>query len=474
MIRFKSSIINVQTLQFTHPPGEAWFCQLNLFRLCNYRMRGTMKKVVRQLCIILGAVLFIGFSIRAVLGLTWMVSHFREVQEFAPVSSGIYPLLMQVAGSLSQVLYVLQLGAAFGAGWQLLKVLGVSHRLWRTWGALVLLSLPMAIQCHMALLPYSFVSSLVLLELSFCIQNLAEDSFPSYTKLVQAGCCMLGLTLLLPEYGWLGAIPMVLTMLFQLRIIWKQVKRLLYSCLLVAVFCGMAGGIISLVSKEEDSSRSFWLSMASRTAWPTIWIDSQSWSQELHDLVGDAACWEIAIRPGDMEGILQPLLENKVGAAQAEMYYREMVAVSWERHSGQILKQMIWDVLIYGVPEAVLQLQFQGRSYDSASGRNYEIMMMRHPILTKFYVSYSCWWFWVSLGLAALLLIARFADGDKARSRKYLAVGIMAMLWMAAIVFYYVMQGAGIADYKYTLAVSQLWCVLAVVICYGGLRSEKE
>lgn len=433
-----------------------------------------MKKAARQLCIILGAVLFIGFSIRIVLGLAWMVSHFMEVQEFAPVSSGLYLLLMQAVGSLPQVLYVLQLGTAFGAGWQLLKGLGVSRRLWRTWGALALLTFPMAMQCHMALLPYSFVSSLVLLELSFCTQNLAENPLPSFSKLSQAGCCMLGLAFLLPEYGWLGAIPLVLTVLFKLRIMWKQARRLLYSCLLVAVFCGMVGGIGSLISKEDDSSRSFWLSMASRTAWPTIWNDSHCWSQELHDLVGDAACWEIAIRARDMEGILQPLLESKVGAAQAEKYYREMIAVSWEQHSGQILKQMIWDVLIYGAPEAVLQLQLEGRGYDSASGKNYEIMMMRHPVLTKYYVSYSCWWFWVSLGIAALLLIAHFVAGDKARPRGYLAVATMVMLWMAAILFYYVIQGAGIADYKCTLAVSQLWCVFAVVICYGGLRGDEE
>lgn len=285
---------------------------------------------------------------------------------------------------------------------------------------------------------------------------------------------MLGLAFLLPEYGWLGAIPLVLTVLLKLGILWKQVRRLLYSCLLVAVFCGMAGGIGSLVSKEDDSSRSFWLSMASRTAWPTLWNDSHNWSQELHDLVGNAACWEMSIRPGDMKGILQPLLESKVGAGQAEKYYREMAAVSWERHSGQILKQMTWDVLIYGAPEAVLQLQLEGRSYDSASGRNYEIMMMRRPVLTKFYVSYSCWWFCVSLGIAVLLLIIRFATGDKTCPREYLSVGIMAMLWMTAIMLYYIMQGAGIADYKDTLAISQLWCILAVMTCHGGLRSEKE
>lgn len=433
-----------------------------------------MKKAAGQLCIILGAVLFIGFSIRIVLGLTWMVSHFMEVQEFAQVSSGLYPLLMQTAGSLPQVLYILQLGAAFGVGWQFLKGLGVSHRLWRTWGALALLTFPMAMQCHMALLPYSFVGSLVLLELSFCIRNMTEKPFPALTTLVKAGCCMLGLAFLLPEYGWLGAIPLVLTVLFKLRVMWKQVWRLLYSCLLVAVFCGMAGGIGGLVSKEDDTSRSFWLSMASRTAWPTLLNDSPNWSQELHDLVGDAACWEITVRPGDMEGILQPLLESKVGAEQADMYYQEMAAVSWERHSGQILKQMVWDALIYGAPEAVLQLQFQGRSYDSASGRNYEIMMMRRPALTKFYVSYSCWWFWVSLGIAVLLLIARLAAGDKINLREYLVVGTMAALWMVAILSYYILRGAGIADYKYTLAVSQLWCVLAVVICHGGLRSEEE
>lgn len=427
-----------------------------------------MKKAARQLCITLGAILFIGFSIRIILGLAWMVSHFMEVQEFAPVNSGLYPMLMRVAGFFPQILYVLQLGAAFGAGWQILKVLGISHRLWRMWGALALLAFPMAMQCHMALLPYSFVSSLALLELSFCIRNLAENPFPSFTKLVQAGCCMLGLTLLLPEYGWLGAIPLVLTVLIKLRIMWKQVKRLLYSCLLVIIFCGMVGGIGNLVSKGNDSSRSFWLSMASRTAWPTLWNDSRYWSQELRDLVSDAACWEIAVRAKNMEGILQPLLEGKVGAAQAEMYYQEMASVSWERHSSQILRQMIWDALIYGAPEAVLQLQLEGRSYDSASGRNYEIMMMRRPVLTKFYVSYSCWWFWVSLVLVVLLLLLRLITGGKLFQRQYPVFGAIAVLWMMVTVLYYIMQGSGIADYKCTIAAGQLWYVFILAVCCRG------
>ena len=426
-----------------------------------------MKKAARQLCIILGSALFIGFSIRIILGLVWMVSHFMEIQEFAQVNIGIYPLFMQAVGTVPQILYVLQLGAAFGAGWQFLKVFGISGRRWRAWGAAVLLTFPMALQCHLALLPHSFVSSLALFELSFCIQAMTEDRFPSYAKLIKAGCCMLGLVLLLPEYGWLGAIPLVLTVLLRLKAMWGQARQLLYSCLLVAVFCGMAGGISSLAHKGDDASRSFWFSIASRTAWPTLWNDSFYWSEELYGLAGEST-WEITIRPGNMEQILSPLLESRVGEEQAGKYYREMAAIAWKLHRNPILKQIAWDALIYGVPEAVLSLQLEGWGYDSASGRNYEIMMMCHPVMTKFYVSFSCWWFWVSIGIAALLLPVRLMAGDKLFSRERLAVGTMVMLWMAAILFYYVLQGAGIADYKYTVAASQLWCALAVVICHGG------
>ena len=432
-----------------------------------------MKKAAGQLCIILKAILFIGFSIRIVLGLVWMVSHFMEVQEFAPVSSGIYPLLMQAAGSLSQVLYVLQLGAAFGAGWQLFKTLGVSGYLWRIWGTGVLLSFPMAMQCHLALLPYSFVSSLVLLELSFCVQAMTENQSLDLAKFVKAGCCMLGLALLLPEYVWLGAIPLALTVLLRIRKIGAQPRRLLYSCLLVAAFCGMVGGIGSLLYKGDNHSRSFWPSIASRTAWPTFWADSSRWSEGLYELVGESA-WDIAIRPGNMEHILQPLLERKVGAEQSEKYYQEMAAIAWELHRNQIIRQVFGDILIYGAPEAVLQAQLTGVGYDSFSGRNYEMMMMFHPAMTKFYVSYSCWWFWVSLMIAALLLLMGLIEGHERFNRRYLVFGAVAVLWSAVMVLYYTMQGAGIADYKCTLAISQLWCVLAVVICHGGLQSEEE
>ena len=430
-------------------------------------MRGTMKKAAGQLGIILRAVLFLGFSIRIVLGLVWMMSHFMESQEFSRVSAGIYPLFVRAVGSVPQVLYVLQLGAAFGAGWQFLKAFGVSDRLWRMWGTLVLLTFPMAMQCHLALLPYSFVCSLVLLELGFCAQTMTENQLLSLTKLTKAGCCMLGLAFLLPEYVWLGAIPLVFMVLLQLKAMWAQPKRLLYSCLLVAAFCGMLGGIGSLVPKGDRTSQNMWFSIASRTAWPTFWVDSSGWSEGLYEAVGGSA-WEISIRPGDMEQILRPLIESKAGAEQAKKYYREMAATAWGRHKGRILRQVCWDVLIYGAPEAVLQMQLTGIGYDSSSGRNYEIMAMRHPNMTKFYVSYSNWWFWVSLGIAMLLLPVRLVAGDKLFLRRYLAFGAVTVLWMAAIVLYYTMRGAGIADYKCTLAAGQLWYILVLAVCRRG------
>ena len=426
-----------------------------------------MKKAAGQLCIILRAVLFIGFSIRIVLGLVWIVFHFMEVQEFAQIRSGIYPLFVQAFRSVPQVLYVLQLGVAFGAGWQLFKTLGISGRLWRIWGSAVLFTFPMAMQCHLALLPYSFVSSLALLELSFCMQAITENPSLDLAKLIQAGCCMLGLALLLPEYVWLGIIPLVLTVLLRLRKLWSQSKRLFYTCLLVAAFCGMAGGIGSLVYEGDSASRSFWASIASRTAWPTFWVDSSRWSEGLYNAVGESA-WDIAIRPGNMEEILQPLLESKVGIEQSDKYYRELAAIAWVMHRNLILRQVAWDILIYSAPEAVLQAQLTGVGYDSLSGTNYEIMIMRHPAMTKCYVSYSCWWFGVSLVIAVLLAPMRLMAEGRFCCRRYLAFAVVAALWSAVIVLYYTMQGAGIADYKCTLAVGQLWYLLALPACCRG------
>lgn len=432
-----------------------------------------MKKAAVQLCVLLRSFLFIGFSIQILLGLAWLCTNFTEVQAFAPVGGQLYSLLLQLFGGIPQILYLLQLGVAFAVGYVLIKPYGRQSKFWKIWYVLAFMTFPMALQCHLALLPHSFVSSLVLLELVFCRGIFTSEGRASVAGLARAAACWFGLAFLLPEYVWLGVIPPVLTVLLHLRELCKHIRQLAYCIILIAAFGGMIAGLRSLASPEgkEGNQNTFWFSMASRTAWPRLWENYILWSEELRAIVENVV-WDASCSPDNMERIFRPALEQAVGEDQAREYFREIAKVAWRSNKKQIINQIAGDLLTYAAPSSVLQLQLSGRSYAFISGRNYEIMGMNHPRLTKYYVAYSCWWFFAALGATVLLILSRCAAEKRLVSLSKLKFCAVVVIWSGILVCFYTMQGAGIADFKYTIAVASLWSFLALMAMGGGTCIE--
>ena len=114
-----------------------------------------------------------------------MCRNFGQVQNFGEPGSALYQGLFRLLGEIPQLMYLLQLGAAFLAGDFFLRSFsgifsgGFSwkegsrngrERFWSLWRALALLTYPFAMQCHMAVLPHSFMGSLFLMMLSFLIR----------------------------------------------------------------------------------------------------------------------------------------------------------------------------------------------------------------------------------------------------------------------------------------------------------------
>lgn len=418
-------------------------------------------KTAGKLCFLLKGVLIAGFSVRIVLGLSWMFLNFIEVQQFGRPEGFLYPILLQAFGQIPQLLFLLQLALAGLAGYMLLKPVCFPGRLKSIWYVLAFMTLPMAMQCHLALLPYSFVSSLLLLELSCLREATKSENGLNLRELAAAGGCWVGLALLLPEYGWLGLIPLVLAVTVRLNRLCKNLRRLALCVVLIAAFGGIVAGAGSLTKTEERAERTFWFNMASRMSWPTIWQDSEGWSQDLREIALDV-CWETGYAPDNMEKVLKPAIETAVGPEKAQEYYREIAQRAWSGRKVWIIRQIGWDVLSHGVPQAVLQLQLTGVGYDSCSGRNYEIMLMNSPRLTKYYVNYSCWWFFWAMGLAVLLWGTRCVKEGFRFSPGKAAFPIVTAVSLGTIVFFYTMQGAGIADYKQTVAAAGIWSLIAL------------
>lgn len=420
-----------------------------------------MRQAVGYLRTLLKEILFIGFSIQIVFGLVWMCFHFMQIQDFGEPEGFLYPYLLQLFNSVPQVLFLLQLALACFAANLMLKPVCRSGAFWRSWYVLALLTLPMAMQCHVALLPYSFVSSLLFLEVSFCGQAMRGSEGPNVTELAKGAACWLALALLLPEYGWLGGIPLVLVVLFRLPRLRNKLRRFVYCVLVIAAFGGMIAGVNGLTRTEEGYQGSFWFSLASRTTWPTIWNDAYGWPAELRAIT-ESVLGETTYSPGNMERLLQPAIEDAVGVEQAQAYYRLMARQAWQLRKSMIIRQAGWDALVYVLPQVMLPLQLEGEGYDSFSGRNYEIMRRDAPLLTKYYVDYSCWWFVTALAATVLLAATGLIAGERLFPRGTFVFLTVCVLSAGAITIYYVMRGAGISDYKCTLAVSAVWTVWAL------------
>lgn len=432
-----------------------------------------MKKAAGHLTVILKGILLTGFGIQIILGLIWMCFNFPHLQEFSQPSGILYRGLTGLAGERYGILYALQLGLGFWAGYRLLGSLGAAGRARRLGGSLALLTFPMAMQCHLAVSPYSLVSSLLLLELSGTLTAVRKEE-RAVRELALAGVCWLLLALLLPEYFILGAAPIVLALLFGLPALRKRPVGLWRGLLLFAAFGGVIVGIQTLAGEEDylPDRESVAFSLCSRMTWPTAFPDFPDWPEEVQEVVGDTTAWEVSRYPDNMQTILRPIMKENFDDAQAAEYYLEMAAFSLKRHTPMVIRQTGGDFVSYLVTPLILPMQLRGETYASYSGRNYEYMFLHTPVLTKYYVNYGCWWFAVMLGITAVLTLIRGLADFPGLSRKGAACVLLCLLWAVLTAALYTMRGAGIMDYKCTVAVNLLWLVWAVLTL--GKRDAAE
>lgn len=434
-----------------------------------------MKKAAEAIWLVARNILFIGFTLQICLGLIWMAGNFTKLQDFAPVTSGVYPVLTRLAGRFFPLVYLMQAGAALYAGCRLLRKLQAGARVC-LWGSLALMTLPMAMQCHLALLPYSFVGSLELMELSFFWEADEEKDSAGLRPFAAILACYGAQCLLWPVYAIPGAILPLISLLRKLPGMFRSregLRRGLVSavCFLAVAAAGFGFGC-SGSGGEGGIPQWRWM-LAKRVCWPTLWVD---WSRILEEgILTEDVLWRSSYYPYSMEESLKPALEKAMSPEDGEALVEKMTEYAWKIHSPMIIKQIGWDVLGYGVTPLILPLQLAGDAYDSCSGRNYEIMRNEMPVATKYYVRVACGWFAVSLllmlaGGAALWIAGSVRVRDVLRR----GVPVLMVLFAAGMtVLYFTMQGAGIMDYKYTFWINQLWILGSIKIMIGNVKGMK-
>ena len=430
-----------------------------------------MKKIAAELAVILKGILFTGFSIQTVMGIVWMCFNFIHLQDFGEPEGILYPVLRNASGGAYPLLYLVQLCAAFFAAHFFLQSLYPAKGFLSVWRDFVLLTFPLAMQCHLALSPYSLASSFVLIAVSLAIRLCGNRESFSMRLFAAEGLCWLMLTLLLPEYLVLGGGLFLLTgVIGAVGMLRRHRKQSLCTLLVVCAACfGIVSGSVSLSERWENPFRQEELAVSvfSRFAWQNMWNDMGQWPQEVPEALGEQVL-EISRYADNVRLIMKPIMDETFETEKKVQHYLGMAETGWRLHASVVIRQIGWDVLGYGVTPLILPLQLQGRAYDAYSGRNYELMMSHTPVLTSRYVRYSCWWFRWMLAVAALLWIAGRLAGWHAESRPGFAGILLCVLTLGLIVVWYTMRGAGVMDYKCTVAVNLFWMAAGLTGWQGG------
>lgn len=437
---------------------------------------------------ILRAVLICGMSVQIVLGLAWLFGNLGGLQSFqesmallegkdfdAGYYSGI--LYRGLAAALSShlwILYGIQLAAAYGAAYGLIACfVAREKRALRLFCALALTTVPQALQCHLAVLPWSMGTSLLVGETMLWRKvwqgtlDRQEEKLSEQAKRLLITGMLLGwllLLLILPAYAWF-----VLPLLF--AALWRTVKKertgRLACGLAVLILC-LCNVTVSCGWNPADWNRRLAASALSRTGWPYFQDSYEIFPYRLHEDIGLVTSREVSAYADGVGRVLIPKLEEQYGPEETTAALWELAGICLRDNLRTDVKNIIWDIAAYHAAPPILAMQLRGRAYDAYSGTNYEQMKTRTPLLTRYYVTYGARWWWMMLALAAAirlcgLLLCGGTRRENCAWRIFLQYWFPVLAGMEWMILSQVFCGSGIMDYKKVLWVTMLWYMM--VLC---------
>ncbi|MCM1568167.1 MAG: hypothetical protein NC081_01820 [Roseburia sp.] len=452
-----------------------------------------MRRVTEYICTVLGRVLFIGLSIQIIMGLLWMCGNLTGFQEFGEsylyLQAGenlicdeytgiLYPLFLVLVRAVAALLslpyytlvYVCQLAAACYGGYRFWKSLGKIGRFFPAWGTLSLLTLPAAMQCHLAVLPDSFAGTALLLELSF-LWELIKRKRKENRALAGLGITYLAGTLLMPDYVLFGAVPVLIGLVFGIFVYLRSVKKrngnqkrlVLGLCTLGLCLAGI--GVLGPLTQTRGSygraRRTPELMALSRFAGSCLEDTYGYWPEDLKACLSEEEIRRSSQYAGDVWQVFGKAVQERLGMERADEVFRQVAEAGYQVYYVRVRHDLVWDLASYTFSPFFLQLQLADRGYSSYSGRNYDIMRMKEPVLTRYYVNYGSWWFAAGLALAGLWQLVYWADRllwkKKLWNGRNIALCCCCFAIGGSMVLWYTLQGAGMMDYKNTVPVALFW-----------------
>ena len=444
-----------------------------------------MKKQITEL---IKYIIYILMGLQIFMGILWGISNMAKVPAFQQsiemfqMSSDLlldeytgilYPLLIKAIQFVTKyipipvcsILYILQLGIAYMVYEEFLaKIIfanrhNIKIRKQIRFFAGYILTIPIILQVHMAVLPYSLASSLmvhILTELIGLYRKSAPIKAKEYIKLafwwlLCGQICI--------DCIWLIMLPVLIWVVSYLI----RNKKLELSILMLVVLVLAGNGICNSAFQDRENTgkiqNSWEAVMLKRVVWPNFSRFSYFWKEEIREIWNDSELLGLSTYPEKVINDFGPTIDGMFGRQEANSIYRQMIGRSFELDTRQIVLTATKEMVAYICPpvSTYLQLKGMGTSY---TGWNYGRMKDYTPRLTGIYVEIclSGWIFIMVLLFLAKILTWREKEWLPMEERKYrrwtAGYLLITVVWVA---IWYVLVSAHMQDYLKVPVISVIW-----------------
>lgn len=353
---------------------------------------------------------------------------------------------------------------------------------------------PYALQCHLAVLEYSFASSFLCLLTSFVIKfsrewkNIKESpgKVPALDKAMTdisvVSLFWLLLSMTRREFVFIGAIPVIalvvtITRAFAVResaergagrknesggaekraIVTFGLKRSAPHLILAAAFAAIVIIIDSLFATGEKISALDFTkrSLFYRVAATSYFYEPNSVPDELKSMVNGQVLYLAENDPGLIRDTFTKEAEKNEGKDAVTDLYLDLFERAFSGNKKQTVKETVLDLAGYIFPPARTEYALEGNGFPGYVPGNMEIMGRTTPIVAKYYIRLFSILLFIMVPVAAF-----FAVLNKNRRRK-LSVFLLPALVIILQALFYTMLGANVWDHRKALFAT---CILTAFV----------
>ena len=401
----------------------------------------------------------------------------------------IYPALLIVVRALTangpvlfyHVMYLLQIALAFAAWFVFAKnVFGTDSVYKKIFFALAVVTNPFAMQVHLAVLEYSFVSSFAALLISFQIRFMRDWKKSekglglerALRDISVTSLFWLAAALTRKEFTLIGAVPILALLITIIKCSRKGKVKASGVAMCIVVVLAFAGIICmgdSLFRSGEKISALDGIkrSIFYRVAWSEDFRDRYHWPSYLTDFTDEGMMTHIMNDPGLVRTEYTEYVTERFGSRETTDRFYEWGKEAFSRNKKAIVKETLSDIVGYLFVPIKTEHALRGCEYPGFAAGNYDVMKQHNPLLTKIYLRYFSV-LYVSLAVAVLAAALTSAKRYVRNITLILPAGIIAI----SCAVYYSFLGCNVFDHRKVVFTTCLWA--AFMLGGTGLTSAQK